>query len=695
MSSRRPALLLAATALGSSLIGTAALAEDDVALAAGDAVVDELVVEGQRITTAASGLNLSLRETPQSVTVLNRQQIEDFSLTTVNELLAYVPGVNVEKVETDRTYYNARGFDITNFQVDGIGLPLIWGIQFGDLDTVLFEQVEVVRGASSMMTGAGNPSATINYVRKRPTNTFQGLASAQYGSWDDRRLELDLSGPLNAAGTVSGRFVYANQDRGSYLDHYGVNRNVYYGALAWDATPKLTLTAGYSYQDNRARGVLWGALPLTYSDGSPIDFPRSASTSADWTYWHTQDQTAFGEARYRFDSGWQLRGVATYQRFEEKAKLLYAFGYPEPVTGLGVQGMSGIYPSTYDRYMIDAYAQGPFKAFGREHELVVGAHASRSHGKEYEDFFGGVIDYPAVQDWGRLQVAEPAYPGAYLASDQVDRMQRLYAAAHLNLTDQLKAVVGFNALWLKSKGYSYGVDTPRDESAVSPYVGVVYDITPNISAYGSYTDIFNPQSEIDVTSRTLDPAHGKSYELGLKSEWFDGRLYATAAVFKSEQSGLAEFAGTLPNGKSYYTGLDTVARGYELEVAGRVTDQWTISGGWTDLSLEDEDGADVRTYTPRRTLKLATTYAFPELRNLKVGAALRWQDDIEVQDIAPLRQEAYATLDLMAAVDLTDQVRATVNVKNVTDETYLTSLMWNQSYYAAPRSVFVRLDYRF
>ncbi|WP_312161810.1 TonB-dependent siderophore receptor [Phenylobacterium sp.] len=688
--------LLAATALSGLCAATARAEVMEAAAGAGDASeVEGVLVQGNRLTTAAVGLDLSLRETPQSVTVVPREQIQDFALDTVNDLLAHVPGINVEKIETDRTYYNSRGFDITNFQVDGIGLPLIWGIQFGDLDTALFERVEAVRGASSMMTGSGNPSATINYVRKRPTKTFRADASIQYGSWEDIRLEADVSGPLNADGTVAGRLVYANQDRDSYLDYYGVNRNVYYGVLSWDLTPNLTVTGGYSYQDNRARGVLWGALPLVYSDGTFVDYPVSASTSADWTYWHTQDQTAFGEVKYAFANGWAIRGVLTHQEFEEHAKLLYAFGAPEPDTGLGVFGMTGVYPSTYKRTMLDVYASGPFSAFGREHELVVGGHVSRSHGLEYENFAEDYPAYPAVGLWGREQVAQPAYPGEYLAADQTDRMQRVYAAAHLNLTDRLKGIVGFNALKVKSKGFSYGVDTPRDEDAISPYVGVVFDLTPDVSLYASYTDIFNPQSEVDVNHQTLEAAQGKSYEAGIKSQWFGGKLYATASIFKSEQMGLAEFAGTFDDGKSYYSGVDTYAKGYELEVAGRVTDQWTLAGGWTDLSIEGQDDQDVRTYLPRKTLKLSTTYTVPELRNLKLGAALRWQDDIHIEDIVTIAQDAYAILDLMASIDITDQVRATVNVKNATDEKYLSSLMWNQSYYAAPRSVSVRLNYSF
>jgi outer membrane receptor for ferric coprogen and ferric-rhodotorulic acid len=691
-SCRRLALASGAALL--ALTSTVAAAETEPGGASTS--VEAVVVTGGRTrTSAVTGLDMSLRETPQSVTIVDQSRIRDFNLTTVSDLLSQVTGVNVEKVETDRTYYNSRGFDITNFQVDGVGLPLIWGIQFGDLDTVLFDRVETVRGANSMMTGTGNPSATINYVRKRPTRDFQLKAAAQYGSWNDYRLEADVSGPLVASGALSGRLIYANQDRDSYLDYYGVNRNVYGGLLAWDVSSRLTATVGYSHQDNRARGVLWGALPLFYSDGSRVDYDRSASTSADWTFWNVRDQTAFGELEYRFDGGWRVKTIATYKRFNEYAKLLYAYDAPDPVTGLGVKGMSGIYPSRYRSYILDTYASGPFRLFGRSHQLVVGGQVSESTGKEYEDFFGGEIAYPAVSQWGTVQVDEPPYPGEYLATDQSDWLKRFYAAAHLNLTDRLKTVVGFNALSLKSKGYSYGTDTPRDEEAVSPYLGAVYDLTPQVSLYASYTDIFNPQSEVDIDRQTLAAAHGRSYEAGIKSQWLDDRLYFTAAVFKSEQGNLAEFAGAFPNGQSYYVGVDTKVTGYELEAAGALTDNWKVNAGWTELKIEDDAGDPTRLYLPRRTLKASTTYRIPELRNLTLGAAIRWQSKVSMVDIAPIEQKPYAVVDLSGGIDLTDRVRATVNLKNAFDKTYLTSLMWNQSYYAAPRSVFARLDYTF
>jgi outer membrane receptor for ferric coprogen and ferric-rhodotorulic acid len=689
--------LLASTILALAPIAGAAYAAETAPAIEEQNVVSQVLIESERAkrSAGATGLDLSLRETPQSVTVVPRVQIQDFALNNVNDLLSMVTGVNVEKTETDRTYYNSRGFDITNFQVDGVGLPLLWGLQYGSVDTALFDRVDIIRGANGMMTGTGNPSATINYIRKRPTKDFQATASASYGSWNDKRIEADVSGPLNASGTVTGRLVYANEDTDSYLDYYKVNRNVYYGVVSWDITAKLKATVGYSRQDNLATGVMWGALPLTYSDGSVIDYPRSATTSADWTYWDTHDKTAFLDASYAFDNGWTAKGNYTHKNFDTDAKLLYAFGYPDKATGLGVGGMVGVYPSRYEQDLWEGSISGPIELFGRKHELVFGASSAESKGKEYENFSASFPDYPAVGTWGGQQVAEPTYPGSYLAAFSKDRLNRVYGAAHLNLTDRLKAVAGFSAIDLKSTGESYGVDQARSESKVSPYVGATFELTPNVSLYGSYTDIFNPQSDVDINHLRLAPAKGTSYEGGVKSEWFGKRLYATAAVFKSEQKNLAEYAGSFPDGKSYYAGVDTEVTGYELEVSGAITDKWTVSGGWTSLSVEDPDGNDVRTYLPRKTLKLSTTYSIPDLRDLKLGAAVRWQDDISVVDLSTVTQDAYAVVDLMAGLNLTDKVRATVNVKNLFDEKYYTSLMWNQSYYAAPRSASVRLDYTF
>ncbi len=173
----------------------------------------EVESSGARKSLSATGLNHTLRDTPQSVSVLTRTLMDDFKLNSVDRALAIATGVTVEKIETDRSYYTARSFDIVNFQIDGIGMPLVYGLRHGDLDTAVYERVDVVRGANGLMNGVGSPSAAVNFVRKRPTRDLRASAGLSLGSWNDHRLDAQVSGPLNASGSVRGLLVVAAQDR--------------------------------------------------------------------------------------------------------------------------------------------------------------------------------------------------------------------------------------------------------------------------------------------------------------------------------------------------------------------------------------------------------------------------------------------------------------------------------------------------
>lgn len=162
-------------------------------------------------------LPLTLKETPNSLSVVTNQQMKDFKMTNLNDVLASTSGVVVEKVETDRTYYSSRGFDITNFKVDGTTLPLLFGTNiYGDLDTAIYDRVEVAYGANALASDTGFPSATVNFVRKRPTNVPQASVGFSAGSYQKKRLEADASGALSSH--VRGRAVLAKETSDTYLD---------------------------------------------------------------------------------------------------------------------------------------------------------------------------------------------------------------------------------------------------------------------------------------------------------------------------------------------------------------------------------------------------------------------------------------------------------------------------------------------
>lgn len=701
-----PACLVAA------LAPSVALA-DEVTEAPDATRLDTVVVTGEHLsgyetgkTSGATRLELSARETPQSVTVVTRNQMDDFGLNSINDVLNATTGVNVEQVETDRNYYTARGFDITNFQRDGLGLPLPYGIQNGDIDTALYEQIEVLRGANGLMSSTGNPSATVNFVRKRPGTEFEGSARLSVGSWDSYRVDVDASSPLNAAGTVRGRAVAAYQHNESYLDRYSREKQVYYGVIEADLGPATTITVGASHQKNKPRSPMWGALPLYYSDGTPTDYDVSTSTAADWSFWKTKDTRAFAEVAHDLGNDWQLKTAFNYEDKQDDTQLFYVYGTPDRVTGAGLFAYPSDYEGRFKARFVDAYATGPLVLGGRAHDMVIGANRARGTNREVSWYGNDVgTPLPDLSIWdGRYP--EPAFD-AYSDGASYDyRRESLYATVRWNLTDRFKLITGANRARVETRGISYGTPNTVEETRTTPFAGAVFDLGEHYSLYGSYGEIFSQQAQTDIDDNLVGLLSGNNAELGLKGEWFDGGLNASFAVFRARQRNLAESVGfDTVAGRTYYAGIDAESTGYEFDVAGRLTEHWQIAGGFTHLRLEDPDGNETRTYVPRKLLRLSTTVQVPQVQGLKLGASLKWQDDIHRDAVAydaafnpfpvRIRQEAYALLGLMARYDFASNWNATLNVDNVTSEKYIPSLYWEQGFYGAPRSVSVSLGYRF
>lgn len=453
--------------------------------------VEEILVIGQRENRSSRGalvLPVSVFDTPQSVTVVDGQFIDDFGLDDVNTLLNLVTGVNVEEVETDRTYYNARGFDIKSMQVDGIGLPFNWNV-VGSLDTYVYDKVEVIRGANGLLTGVGAPSGTINYIRKRPTNDAFTRFELSGGSWDRARVEADVSSPLTATGSWAGRIVGAAQTTDSYLDGYSSDRAIGSGIIEGQLTEKATLSLGYTQQNNDADGVLWGALPLLYDDGRQTEYGRSTSTTQNWTQWDTEIRTGFAEVNYVFSPRWNLLTTVTYNDYQENSELFYTYGAPNEATGLGLYGYPGNYDSKSDRTLFDSTLTGAFDLIGRTHEVLFGASIAKAN---YDDqqrdalFPGPAWDLtPKFPGWSGNEIPEPLWDPARVASDWESDFRRVFGVARLNLTDSLELVTGFNGISTHTKGVSWGATQDSDEAEISPYVGVVYAITDSVNAYAA------------------------------------------------------------------------------------------------------------------------------------------------------------------------------------------------------------------
>lgn len=224
-----------------------------------------------KATTASTGLALSLKETPQSVSVMTQQRLQDQNLTQLTDVANQVAGLTVSQsgnVGSDSSPIYSRGKSVDSYLLDGVKLLSTYSSIFQSQDTALFDRIEVVRGATGLMTGAGSASASINMVRKKPLQDFKASISTDLSSWDSYRFDGDISTPLNQSGTLRGRAVVAYQNSDSYIDRFNEERKVAYAVVDTDLSDKTQASLGLSYQQIYITGQARGGLPAFYSDGT-------------------------------------------------------------------------------------------------------------------------------------------------------------------------------------------------------------------------------------------------------------------------------------------------------------------------------------------------------------------------------------------------------------------------------------------
>lgn len=701
---------------GSALLYTATFAQahqDAPPTAADEEPGDAIVVTAYGRTdqpTAATGLPLSPLETPQTISVITQQQIQDQGFNTINDALDFTVGISKKDIDRGRSAITARGFEVQNFQLDGA--PFENGnVGFGETSTAQYERVDLVRGAAGLMQGAGDPSAVVNLIRKHAaTGDFAGNISVEAGSWDRFAATLDVQSPLNAAGTVRARAVAQAYTQDSFVDLEKKKGLLLYGVIDADLGDRTTLSIGASYQRDERDGIMWAQLPYWYSDGTRTDWRRSKTTGADWGLWNTTEISAFATLKHKLGGDWEIRGDIAYHKGLENSKLLWLDGLPDRVTGAGVSTYGYWYKTDPEQWHGSIQANGSFNLLGGQHDLAFGAMASRvDNGWTNRDpiAIDPIADFNSFD--GRL--AEPEWGERYDMSGFGNTTQAaVYASTRISLIGGLKLIGGGRVSYYKREEHESLYSSPYTLSykgQITPYVGLVYNLTANLSAYASYTNIFKPQGDLrDRNNKLIDPLEGTNYEAGLKALLLDGQLLATVSVYRIEQDNLAVADGLIPGTPiQAYRGMKgTVAKGYELEVVGKITPQWDVSAGWSDYSAKDADGAHVLAHQPRRVFNFATRYDFTgTLDGLSVGGAVKWESRPPVTAVNPgsnaeerIGQPAYAIANIMARYDLTEALSLQVNVDNLFDKRFFSGNIWFPGFvYGEPRNGRVTLKYAF
>lgn len=665
---------------------------------------------GTKKATLFKGLE-SVREIPQPVTVLTRQFIEDRALLNLTDLMLATPGVAVDYTDSERVTYHSRGYAIDAMQVDGLSITQ-GGSAFAQPDAAVLDRVEVLRGASGMLRGSGNPSATVNMVRKRPTRDFQASATAVLGSWERRRAEGDISGALNDAGTVRARLVVVKDKKESFQKAMEEDRQVVYGVVEADLSPNTLLTASLQRTELDATGS-WGGMPGNF-DGSSLNLPRDTFLGASWNRWNRANEQAFVELEHRFDNGWTAKASAGYLHLKMdpngfKQSYITRSSTTNPyLFGVTTSQYTGD-DSQQDNFTVNA--NGPFSLFGRQHKLVVGAESLRARTIATAGVFNQFpLTNVNIRNWDPYT----SYPVGDLVSVNNNKptfvqQQGVYATTSLSLMDSLTALAGVRLSWYEYRAPATPATSYKVERQTTPFAGLVYDITKNLNAYVSYTEIFTPQNVKDVNNNMLKPITGEDYEAGVKGEFFGGKLNASAGIFRinnvgravEDSNGPALCAPSNPTGRCRIAGGKTESQGWEAELSGELAPGWNIQGGYTNtrtkyvVDTAANTNQPLRAIDPRHQLRVFSNYRLSGmLKGWTVGGGANIQSDATVTGSGlSARQGGYSVLNAMAGYRFNDRYSVQVNVNNLTDKYYYkkfapTGLAY---YYGDPRNVVVTL----
>jgi TonB-dependent siderophore receptor len=703
----------------------------------------EIVVNGRRIdTTTMMKRGETLLDTPQAVTIISAARIDEQKLMSVSAVLDQTPGLTVTPDSFGRpnTYY-ARGFEITNIQIDGASVEVGRSYYFNP-NLAGYEQVEVLRGADGLFAGSGDPGGTVNLARKRAKAEPGMTMDVTAGRWNNYSAQVDVTGPLAFDGRLRGRAVANYHDREFFYDGADDKGTYFYGTVEGDVTDSTMVMVGGSYEDTDQKP--WQVGLPSYKSGASLGLPREQSLAADWSYWRSHAKEGFVRFEQKFGDHWMLAGSGTQGHSIVQTLYGAVYGYdtsrnsgilPDTTTGLAL-GSGYDYDS--QRTIYDVSLQGKFDLFGRQHIVLLGYDKMSSDNISSPMSVQFTVDNatsiwgPAI-DFSNFDGSQIPYPDLVYRSasgNNQTRQQGIYGKLQLQIFEPLQLILGGRYFDYKFRRPSHNYNAAgavtgtggigyADTGVFTPYGGLLYTINHNWTAYASYTEIYRSQAQNlagPSPGTPLDPMTGRNYEIGTKASLRGGRLNASFALYRTERIGEAELdtrypqvlGGAYTGNCCYLEKGEILSQGVDMELSGEVLPDWSVFTGYTYNKNENKrTGALFRSIAPKHLFKLWSTYRLPMLESkLTVGGGVTVQTEqynsgtvFAYNPVSGLyngasstyqfAQGGYALVNAMLQYQLSPTWSLSLNGNNLLDKTYykgLSSSVVTANWYGEPRS---------
>ncbi|GIU10264.1 TonB-dependent receptor [Shewanella glacialipiscicola] len=653
-----------------------------------------------KVGTASGAMrgDIDLMDTPQSVNVIPDFVTDEQLATNLAEVL-----VNDSSVTAGTTRWNRQVFSIRGFELDSGNGYLInghqqWSHYVQPIETL--QQVEVLKGPSSMLYGQSGPGGLVNMVTKKPTYDSMldlGFDTDGYGS---TRAQLDAGGSLNEAQSIRYRTVLVKQDT-KYWREYSANdenqerdRWLGYLNMEFDLSDNVLLSVKYDHTQDKAGIDAGGWLD---KQGNVVG-NRKTVWDAPWAFTDNTVSNLGADLTWHMSDNWKVKGGYNEQQFDRQRFDSAPQYTVDPFT-------KGYSIKPFDRYddwqHKTAYVDftGEFALAGMEHQLLIGAN--------YLDYF-----YQQQIQRGATQIVTPGQPVVQPDLDYHSKPKG-DASTYKYYGFYLQDLMTLNEQWKLLAGVRYDEQKKDGEGensyAVSPKFGVIYSPMANGNIYVNYSKSFTPQgavnNEFDVNNDlNLKPEYGIQYEVGTKWELFDDRLLFTAAVFDITLENIT-ISEKLSSPIGDYTDITTQGgeqkhRGFEMGAQGQLGDSWFVTSSMMYLDAEYQTGDAREGKTPidapEWSANIWTRYELSDALAFNFGAIYVGERFANTDN--SITKDGYVRFDIGAAYTMDimgKDVSLRANVRNLFDTDYIDGGQYNMVTIGQDRNFSVAVEAKF
>jgi len=682
---------------------------------------------------SATKTDTPLIETPQSISVVTRDQIRAQDAQSLNQVLRYSAAVIPESrgaTASRLDQMTIRGFSPATY-LDGLRMPSSRDA-LPQEDAFDLERVEVLRGPASVLYGQSSPSGVVNMVSKRPLDTPFHEIGVQYGTFDKKRTTFDFSGPLDDQGQYSYRLLGLYDDADGQLEHTETRRQSIAPSFTWrpDEDTRLTLLGHYQ-RDPKA-----GSYGATPAYGSVLHSPTGRKIDVDFydgdKDFEKSDREYYSlgyQFEHRFNDVWTVRQNARYLRSEG----IYRSLYNASVLAADYRTMSRSTIATdvdIDAYTLDNQVQANFATGPLQHTLLFGA-----------DYQNTSTDTKSGSGRGTsLDIFDPVYrhdnavPAFTTDATQRNQQKGLYLQEQMKW-EQWVLLMGGRYDWAESANSSLNLNsrvktkTSQDTEAFTGRLGLVYLFDNGLAPYISYSESFEPQSGTGFGGSLFDPTEGKQYEVGIKYQPPGSNSFISVAAFDLRRTNVPTLDPDpthLCNGnRCQVQDGEVQSRGFEVEGKASLSDNLDITASYAYLDNKITRSNNTTSFAPGVTgvangpnvpVQGTTTYAIPrhsasawadytihdgDLKGLGFGGGVRYIGSSWGDAANTLKVPAYTVFDAAMHYDIghintaTDNLRLAVNVTNLANKEYVaTCYSYSWCWYGSQRTVQASATYQ-